>query len=233
MNLARQLADTDPDTAKEILEQIGHELQDAVQELRNLAHGIYPPLLMDRGLPRSAQRRRQPRRTAHRTRRRRHRSLLRRDRSGRLLLLPRSAPERGEARRRGIRGEDLRARGGRCAALRRLRRRRRLRPLLGRAARPRLREHERPGRRDRRQHRGGVGPRRGHQDHRSDSARPVPETRPSATPCCVGPRRLGRARDRIPPCGRTQPLRSHRRRRADRRPGTWRAASPPPWDARW
>ena len=26
------------------------DLQDAVQELRNLAHGIYPPLLMDRGL---------------------------------------------------------------------------------------------------------------------------------------------------------------------------------------
>ena len=25
-------------------------LQEAVQELRNLAHGIYPPLLMDRGL---------------------------------------------------------------------------------------------------------------------------------------------------------------------------------------
>ena len=50
VNLARQLADTDPDTAKEILQQIGQELQDAVQELRNLAHGIYPPLLMDRGL---------------------------------------------------------------------------------------------------------------------------------------------------------------------------------------
>jgi signal transduction histidine kinase len=50
VNLARQLADTDPDTAKQMLEQIGHDLQDAVQELRNLAHGIYPPLLMDRGL---------------------------------------------------------------------------------------------------------------------------------------------------------------------------------------
>ena len=33
-----------------MLEQIGIDLQDAVQELRNLAHGIYPPLLMDRGL---------------------------------------------------------------------------------------------------------------------------------------------------------------------------------------
>jgi signal transduction histidine kinase len=34
-----------------MLDQIGLDLQDAVQELRNLAHGIYPPLLMDRGLP--------------------------------------------------------------------------------------------------------------------------------------------------------------------------------------
>jgi len=50
VNLARQLADSKPDTTKEMLEQIGHDLQDAVQELRNLAHGIYPPLLMDRGL---------------------------------------------------------------------------------------------------------------------------------------------------------------------------------------
>ena len=50
VNLVRQIADTDPDTAKTMLEQIGTDLQDAVQELRNLAHGIYPPLLMDRGL---------------------------------------------------------------------------------------------------------------------------------------------------------------------------------------
>jgi signal transduction histidine kinase len=51
VNLARQIADTDPEAAKAMLEQIGGDLQDAVQELRNLAHGIYPPLLMDRGLP--------------------------------------------------------------------------------------------------------------------------------------------------------------------------------------
>ena len=50
VNLARQLTEADPGTAKELLEQVGHDLQDAVQELRNLAHGIYPPLLMDRGL---------------------------------------------------------------------------------------------------------------------------------------------------------------------------------------
>lgn len=50
VNLARQIADSDPEAAKQILEQIGGDLQEAVQELRNLAHGIYPPLLMDRGL---------------------------------------------------------------------------------------------------------------------------------------------------------------------------------------
>jgi signal transduction histidine kinase len=49
--LARQLADANPDATKEMLDQIAADLQDAVQELRNLAHGIYPPLLMDRGLP--------------------------------------------------------------------------------------------------------------------------------------------------------------------------------------
>jgi signal transduction histidine kinase len=51
VRLARQIADTDAEQAKTMLDQIGLDLQDAVQELRNLAHGIYPPLLMDRGLP--------------------------------------------------------------------------------------------------------------------------------------------------------------------------------------
>jgi signal transduction histidine kinase len=50
VRLARQLADADPTAANEMLEQVGHDLQDAVQELRTLAHGIYPPLLVDRGL---------------------------------------------------------------------------------------------------------------------------------------------------------------------------------------
>ena len=50
VNLVRQIAENDPDTANAMLEQIGLDLQEAVQELRNLAHGIYPPLLMDRGL---------------------------------------------------------------------------------------------------------------------------------------------------------------------------------------
>jgi signal transduction histidine kinase len=50
VRLAQQLADTDPDRARDLLTQLGHDLQDAVQEMRDMAHGIYPPVLMDRGL---------------------------------------------------------------------------------------------------------------------------------------------------------------------------------------
>jgi signal transduction histidine kinase len=51
VRLARQLADRDPEQAKTMLDQLGTDLQEAVQELRSLAHGIYPPLLAERGLP--------------------------------------------------------------------------------------------------------------------------------------------------------------------------------------
>jgi len=50
VRLARQLAATDPDASAQILDQLGEGLQEAVQELRALAHGIYPPLLVDRGI---------------------------------------------------------------------------------------------------------------------------------------------------------------------------------------
>lgn len=50
VRLARRLAESDPDASLELLDQLGLDLQDAVQELRALAHGIYPPLLIDRGL---------------------------------------------------------------------------------------------------------------------------------------------------------------------------------------
>jgi signal transduction histidine kinase len=50
VRLAQQVAASDPEQARVLLEQLGHDLQDAVQELRDLAHGIYPPVLMDRGL---------------------------------------------------------------------------------------------------------------------------------------------------------------------------------------
>jgi signal transduction histidine kinase len=50
VRLARQLAESDPAASVQILDQLGVGLQDAVQELRALAHGIYPPLLVDRGI---------------------------------------------------------------------------------------------------------------------------------------------------------------------------------------
>jgi signal transduction histidine kinase len=48
--LARQLTDRDPVKAAEMLGQIEAETQTALEDLRDLARGIYPPLLADRGL---------------------------------------------------------------------------------------------------------------------------------------------------------------------------------------
>ena len=50
VRLARQVAATDPERPSSCSTSSGVDLQDAVQELRDLAHGIYPPVLMDRGL---------------------------------------------------------------------------------------------------------------------------------------------------------------------------------------
>src|SRR5688572_20497388 len=48
--LARQLTEREPAKAVEILGQIEAETQTALEDLRDLARGIYPPLLADRGL---------------------------------------------------------------------------------------------------------------------------------------------------------------------------------------
>ena len=48
--LARQLVAESPDEAAEMLAQTEHQAADALRELRELAHGIYPPLLADLGL---------------------------------------------------------------------------------------------------------------------------------------------------------------------------------------
>lgn len=50
VRLAQQLFERDPDKARGLMEELGGDLEDALQELRDLAHGIYPPLLADRGL---------------------------------------------------------------------------------------------------------------------------------------------------------------------------------------
>jgi signal transduction histidine kinase len=48
--LARQLTQRDPTKAAELLTQIETETQTALEDLRDLARGIYPPLLADSGL---------------------------------------------------------------------------------------------------------------------------------------------------------------------------------------
>ncbi|MGH2795822.1 MAG: histidine kinase, partial [Actinomycetota bacterium] len=50
LRLARQIASTSPDDANAMFDQLGTEIQETLEELRALAHGIYPPLLADRGL---------------------------------------------------------------------------------------------------------------------------------------------------------------------------------------
>jgi signal transduction histidine kinase len=50
LGLARRLVDGDLDQARGMLDELRYEVKDAVEELRSLAHGIYPPLLLDQGL---------------------------------------------------------------------------------------------------------------------------------------------------------------------------------------
>jgi signal transduction histidine kinase len=50
VGLARQLMDSDPEMVKTMLEELRGDVQTTLAELRELAHGIYPPLLRDRGL---------------------------------------------------------------------------------------------------------------------------------------------------------------------------------------
>jgi signal transduction histidine kinase len=48
--LAQQLLERDPAKARALIEQIQGETTDALEDLRDLARGIYPPLLADKGL---------------------------------------------------------------------------------------------------------------------------------------------------------------------------------------
>ena len=50
VRLARQLTVRDPVKANDLLEQTEREVTEALEDLRDLARGIYPPLLADRGL---------------------------------------------------------------------------------------------------------------------------------------------------------------------------------------
>src|SRR5205823_2207939 len=50
LGLARALAKKDPEKAEELVGQLTADTDEALQTLRDLARGIYPPLLADRGL---------------------------------------------------------------------------------------------------------------------------------------------------------------------------------------
>jgi signal transduction histidine kinase len=50
LRLTKDILADDPEGAAEMLDALGEAVKDTIQELRDLAHGIYPPLLMDAGL---------------------------------------------------------------------------------------------------------------------------------------------------------------------------------------
>src|SRR5580693_6581556 len=53
LRLARDVLAQEPDAAGELLDQLAADLTFTIQDLRDLAHGIYPPLLADSGLARA------------------------------------------------------------------------------------------------------------------------------------------------------------------------------------
>jgi signal transduction histidine kinase len=50
LGLARHIVEEDPELVTGMLEELRIDVQTTIRELRELAHGIYPPLLRDRGL---------------------------------------------------------------------------------------------------------------------------------------------------------------------------------------
>jgi signal transduction histidine kinase len=50
LRLTRDIILEDPAAGVEMLDQLAEEVKETIQELRELAHGIYPPLLVDSGL---------------------------------------------------------------------------------------------------------------------------------------------------------------------------------------
>jgi hypothetical protein len=50
LRLARDIISDDPVAAAEMLDQLAADVQQTIREVRELAHGIYPPLLVDSGL---------------------------------------------------------------------------------------------------------------------------------------------------------------------------------------
>ena len=99
--LASEQAAGDPADPRERLEEFEGDLDGAIEELRDLAHGIFPSVLADRGLLPALRAVGRQGPAAGRGHRPADRPLPDRDRVGGLLLLPGGAAERDEARRAG------------------------------------------------------------------------------------------------------------------------------------
>ena len=99
LGLAEELLTTDPSAAVREVHQLGFEAERALEELRSLADGVYPPLLTDRGLQRRAALRRRAGPAAGPRRRGRRHPPPGRDRERHLLHVRRGAAERAQARR--------------------------------------------------------------------------------------------------------------------------------------
>ena len=50
LQLAQQLVDSDPAATRTLLEELGRDVREALETVRDLAQRVYPPLLVDRGL---------------------------------------------------------------------------------------------------------------------------------------------------------------------------------------
>lgn len=50
LRLTKDVVTEDPEMAAQMLDELGEAVQETIRELRELAHGIYPPLLVDSGL---------------------------------------------------------------------------------------------------------------------------------------------------------------------------------------
>ena len=122
--LARQLTDKDPAKAVEMIGQIENETRTALEDLRDLARGIYPPLLADKGLLAALEAQARKAAVATSVVRGGRRPLRPGRRGRRLLLVPGGDAERGQVRE-GVEGRRPALQRRRTADVRGARRRRR------------------------------------------------------------------------------------------------------------
>ena len=98
LRLAEGIAEREPTKTRAMLSELQAEATSALEDLRDLARGIYPPLLADKGLPVALEAQARKAAVHVRYRDRRRRTLPAGRGVGALLLLPRGSAERGEVR---------------------------------------------------------------------------------------------------------------------------------------